>query len=282
MTPTTDQEAFWNGASGDRWVRGQILLDALLRPYGQATREAARIAEGDAILDVGCGCGDTSIAIADEVGPTGRVVGLDLSTPMLARARERSQGRTNITLIEGDASRAPLERGTFDLLFSRFGVMFFTDPTGAFTHLRGALRPRARVAFVCWRPLAENPWAKVPLEAAIGVLGTPEPTAPDAPGPFSFGDPARIRSILEGAGLQRVSIRPFDTSNHFGGSGSAADAAREIVELGPVGRLVIGRAEADLHAAIATIEKAVTPYAKATGGVDMAAAAWVVTAENAG
>ena len=234
------------------------------------------------MLDVGCGCGDTSIALADQVGPTGRVVGIDLSAPMLARARERSQGRANITLVEGDASRVRLERGPFDLLFSRFGVMFFADPTGAFTHLRGSLRPRARVAFVCWRTFAENPWAKVPLEAAIGVLGAPEPTAPDAPGPFSFGDTGRVKGILEGAGFQRIAIRPFDTSNHFGGAGSAADAAREMVELGPVARLLVGRAEPELHTTIAAIEKAVAPYAKAKGGVDLPAGAWVVTAQNGG
>jgi SAM-dependent methyltransferase len=277
----TDQQAFWNGPSGDRWVRGQTVLDTMLRPFGEAAQEAVRISEGEAVLDVGCGCGDTSFALADRVGPAGRVVGLDLSAPMLARARETSQGRPNVAFVEGDASRVSLGASAFDVLFSRFGVMFFSDPTLAFTHLRGGLRPSGRVAFVCWRSLDENPWAKVPLDAALALFGPPDPTPPDAPGPFSFADASRVRSILEASGFRRVAIRAFDTHNAFGGSGSLADAAREIVELGPVARFLVDRSEAEVRAAREAVEKAVTPYAKATGGVSLPAAAWVVTAENA-
>jgi len=275
-----DQFRYWNGVAGERWVREQEERDALLCTFGEAALEAARVGRGESVLDVGCGCGDTSLALAGLVGPGGSVVGLDLSAPMLLRARERSASHANVSFLECDAALAPLDGGSFDLVYSRFGVMFFSDPTKAFAHVRSALRPKGRVSFACWRPLDDNPWAKVPFDAAASVLGRPEPVPTDAPGPFSFGDAARVRAVLQGAGFHEVTLRPFDTSNSFGGSGSLANAAHQIARLGPVARLLFDRDESAVRAALAAIEAVLPPYANSRGGVSFPAAAWVVHAEN--
>lgn len=276
-----DQAAFWNGLAGERWVREQVGLDNMLRPFGEAALEASRVVPDEAVLDLGCGCGDTSLMLATRVGTRGRVVGVDLSTQMLNRAKERGAGVQHVSFLEGDASRVPLERGAFDLLFSRFGVMFFPDPVGAFGHLRRALRGNGRVAFVCWRSLAQNPWATVPVEAVVPILGRPEPAPEDAPGPFAFGDAARVRTILESAGFDDVSLHSFETNIVFGASGSLDDAAHEIARLGPVARLLVERDEASVARALDAIKVAIPAYRSAQGAVQFPSAAWIVTARNA-
>jgi SAM-dependent methyltransferase len=276
-----DQVAYWNGEAGDRWVKEQTWLDALLRPFGEATFEAAAVRPNESVLDVGCGCGDTSLELARLVGSGGRVVGLDVSARMLARAKERSVGQPHVSFIEGDASSAPLEPGAFDLLFSRFGVMFFADPRAAFAHLRGALRATGRLAFTCWRPLAENPWAAVPLAAAADVLGHPDPEPPDAPGPFSFADAARVQRILEGAGFRDVRVSSFETTTVYAAHGSIDDAVSEIARLGPVARLLVDRDQDSIARALGAIKRVARAYESPQGGVRFPAATWIVTARNA-
>jgi SAM-dependent methyltransferase len=276
-----DQLAYWNGPAGERWVQEQVHLDRMLRPFGKAALDAAGVAPGEAVLDVGCGCGDSVLSLAALVGARGRVVGIDPSAPMLALARRRCAAVSTVTLVEGDASSASAGPGPFDLLFSRFGVMFFVDPTRAFRHLRGALRAEGRLAFACWRPPEENPWASVPFEAVAEVLGRPEPPPPDAPGPFSFGDPARVRGILEGAGLRDVSLQPFEAPITFGASASVNEAAREIARMGPVARLLVDRDEAAVSRALGAIERAIAPVI-GVDGVQFPGATWIVTARAGG
>jgi SAM-dependent methyltransferase len=276
-----DQIAYWNGPAGERWVREQANLDEMLRPFGNAALDAARVTLDEAVLDLGCGCGDTSLALATLVGPRGRVVGLDASAQMLNRAKQRGAGRPNLSFVEGDASSEPLAHGAFDLLFSRFGVMFFSDPTSAFAHLRGVLRPDGRVVFVCWQSLTENPWAAAPFEAVASVLGRPEPQPEDAPGPFSFGAAARVREILDSAGFRNVNMRSFETTITLGASGAIDDAVDEIARLGPVARLLMDRDEASFARAKAAIRAVATCYRTPQGAVRFPAAARIVTAENA-
>jgi SAM-dependent methyltransferase len=273
-----EQIEYWNGPAGQRWVTEQAARDALLRPFGAAALDAAAAAPGESVVDVGCGCGESSFALAELVGASGRVVGIDASAPMLARARERSAEAPNLTFVAGDASSAPLGRAAFDLLFSRFGVMFFPDPAGAFGHLRSTLRPDGRLTFVCWQALAANPWAAVPFEAAAKVLGRPEAPPPDAPGPFSFGDPTRVRRILEGAGFRRVELRAFDSPIAFGASGSLEEAAREMARLGPAARLLEDRGEDELARAVSAIREALPPHVDAGGTVRLPGTVWIVTA----
>lgn len=274
------QIADWNGATGEKWAADQERTDRLIRAYGEAALAAGKPAAGEHVLDVGCGCGDTSLALAAAVGASGRVVGLDVSSPMLAVARRRAAGAGNLTFAEGDASQAELD-GPFDLLFSRFGVMFFDNPPAAFRHMRGGLKPGGRLAFVCWRAAMDNPWAALPAQtarkAAAIEMAPPDPTAP---GPFAFGDRDRVADILASAGFSRTDIAPFEAPMYLGSS--ARSAAEAAVRIGPASR-VAREAPADrLPAIIDAIEAALTPLAGEDGSVSLPGRAWIVTAESPG
>jgi SAM-dependent methyltransferase len=197
---------------------------------------------------------------------------------MLARAKERCRDRSNVSFLEGDASKVIPEQPSFDLAFSRFGVMFFPDPVAAFRRIRAALRPTGRLSFVCWRALDANPWAALPFEAAVRAIGRPEPTPPDAPGPFSFADPKRVGGVLESAGFRDVAATSFDSEVGFGPASSPEEAAVAIVRLGPVARLLADRDEEARAKAIAAIRDAIPPYLAANGEPRFRGAAWVVTA----
>src|SRR5437764_11189938 len=207
----TEQNAYqvadWNGQSGERWVAYQARLDAMLAVFGQAAIEAAAPAAGERVLDVGCGAGASSLALAARVGAGGQVLGVDISEPLIARARALTPQDTPVLFRVADASSAELPEGAFDILFSRFGVMFFDDPTGAFAHMRRALKPGARVAFVCWRGMAENDWVRLPSGAIKGIVPPTAPPDPEAPGPFSFGDRGARGTHPDGSRLHRYRYR---------------------------------------------------------------------------
>ena len=175
--PNAEQITYWNEQSGPKWVALDGRLDALISPYGDRALERTKPALGERVLDVGCGCGRTTLELAARVGSPGSVTGIDISTVMLARARERARksGAQNVRFENADVQTHAFEPGSFDLAFSRFGVMFFADPVAAFANLRGALAPGGRLAFVCWQPLANNPWMQVPLAATAPHLKLPEP-----------------------------------------------------------------------------------------------------------
>ncbi|RZM87081.1 SAM-dependent methyltransferase, partial [Bradyrhizobium genosp. SA-3] len=149
-------------------------------------------------------------------GAGGQVLGVDISEPLIARARALAPRDTPALFRVADASSAELPEGAFDILFSRFGVMFFDDPTGAFAHMRRALKPGGRAAFVCWRGAAENDWVRLPMGAIKGIVPPTALPDPEAPGPFSFGDPGRVGRILTAAGFTDIAIAPFDASVPFG------------------------------------------------------------------
>src|SRR5947199_350388 len=209
--PNAEQIKYWNETAGPKWIAFQRLLDAQLEPLGRRTMDAAGSVGGERVLDVGCGCGDTTLELGRRVGPEGRVLGVDVSGGMVARAAEaaREARLRNVGFENADAQTHRFARGEFDVLYSRFGVMFFADAAAAFTNLRSALGPGGRLAFICWQALRENPWLAVPLAAAARHLTLPPPPAPDAPGPFSLGDPERVRGILS-----RGSIR--SSTNNLG------------------------------------------------------------------
>src|SRR2546423_10023308 len=157
----------------------------------QAGADPAAPATGERVLDVGCGAGASSLDLAARVGAGGHVLGVDISEPLISRARALAPQDTPALFQVADASSTELPEGAFDILFSRFGVMFFDDPTAAFAHMRRALKPGARVAFVCWRGMAENDWVRLPMGAMEGILPPTAPPGPEGSGPFSFGDPGR-------------------------------------------------------------------------------------------
>lgn len=273
------QIADWNGVVGEHWAAEQERNDRLIKAFGEAALAAAGAKAGEQVLDVGCGCGDTSLALAYSVGVMGRVVGVDVSAPMLEVARDRANGRENLTFIEADASRAELP-GRFDLLYSRFGVMFFDDPEGAFRHMRGAMKNGGRLAFACWQSPKDNPWAMVPLVAAreAAALDLPPPD-PHAPGPFAFADAARLTGILERAGFAGVKAETFEAPMFLGSS--ARSAAVGCTKMGPASRWAREAGPDKLPAITDAIEKALAPLAAADGSISLPGRIWVVTARTA-
>ena len=276
MGSNQEQIDFWSGVAGQRWVAAQEEMDRTIRPLGDAAMAALDLAPGLRVLDVGCGCGDTTLAIAERVGPSGRVLGVDISEPMLARARERAATVPTVEFQFADAANTSL--GTVDRIYSRFGVMFFDDPVAAFRNLRSPLAPGGRLAFVCWRPLAANPWARLPLEAVNAVLGPPPvPATAYAPGPFAFADASRVRSILGDAGFQDVAIEPFDAETQWTSSTSDEALRETFVRIGPAARRLVDAPEDLRERAIDAILDAVRPLLRPEGLV-LPAAVWVVTA----
>ncbi|AOL08670.1 MULTISPECIES: class I SAM-dependent methyltransferase [Burkholderia] len=273
----------WNGQSGERWVANQARLDAMVAVFGQAAIEAAAPATGERVLDIGCGAGASSLALAARVGEGGLVLGVDISAPLIDRARALARQDTPALFQVADASSAALPEGAFDILFSRFGVMFFDDPIAAFAHMRRALRPDGRVAFVCWRGAAENDWVRLPMGALKGIVPPSALPAPEAPGPFSFGDRGRVARILTAAGFTDIAIAPFDASVPFGEGGTrdAAidDAVKMTLEVGPLSRVLADQSD-DIRARASAAVRAAFAGLPGERSVMIDGAAWIVTARN--
>jgi SAM-dependent methyltransferase len=279
--PNAEQIEYWNSERAQKWVELQERMDALIESFGARAIERTGLAAGERAIDVGCGCGGTTLALAARVGPRGRVLGVDISGPMLARARERakSAGLANVEFADGDAQTHAFEAGAFDCVFSRFGVMFFADPARAFANLRGALRPGGRVSFACWRALPENPWVTVPFAALAKVIPPPPPPPPGAPGPFSFGDPERVRSVLSQAGFAEIDLAPHDGALTLGRD--LEDAVGFALTAGPASRLLEGASASDRARAREVVREALEPHAK-RGPVALTGAIWLVRATNPG
>jgi SAM-dependent methyltransferase len=272
------QVAYWNETAGRTWADLQDRIDRQIRPLGLAAMERLAPASGEQVLDVGCGCGDTSLELARRVGPEGGVLGLDISAPMLevARGRAEAAGARNLAFHEADAQTAALPGGR-NAVFSRFGVMFFADPTAAFANLRSALRPGGRLGFVCWRPLAENLWMRLPAETAAGLVPPAPPPEPGAPGPFAFADPDRVRRILAEAGFTGIDLTPHDEA--IGGLDLEGTVAMSF-RVGPLGAIL--RERPDLAPLLRErVREAVSPWLRGDA-VYMPSATWLVSAQNPG
>lgn len=277
------QVADWNGRSGEQWVANQARLDAMLAAFGDAAIAAAAPGDGERVLDIGCGAGVTSHALAARVGPRGHVLGVDISAQLIERARETAPADAPLAFELADAGAAALPERAFDLLFSRFGVMFFDDPAAAFAHMRAALKPGGRLALVCWRGAAENDWVRLPMTAIAGLVPLPPAPDPEAPGPFSFGDRGRVERILEAAGFAGISIAPFDHPVPFGQGETREAAVDNAVEMafqvGPLARLLAEQPDALRARAAEAVRRA---FAAKPGerSVMIDGAAWIVTACN--
>jgi len=279
-----EQIAYWNERAGPRWVELQDRLDVQLKPFGEAVLAAARVAPGESVLDVGCGCGASSVATASRVGPGGRVLGVDVSGPMLARAHESGAGVAGLSFLQADAQIHGFQTGSFDAVVSRFGVMFFASAENAFTNLRRALAPRGRLAFVCWQALGRNAWMSAPLAAVARHLSTlPPAPEPGAPGPFAFAEPARVRGILDAGGFEEVNVDALEGALSLGGAATAEEAARFVVEVGPAGTaLREAGTDAVLRArVVAEAARVLEPFV-GKNGVEVPYAAWLATARAPG
>ncbi len=276
-SPNAAQIEYWNAVAGETWAQFQEPLDRQIELLGLAGIDLLQPVPGEQIIDIGCGCGQTSLALAARVAPTGSVVGIDLSRPMLEVARERPRPAANLRVDfrQLDAQTGDIGRAVFDAAFSRFGVMFFSDPVAAFGNIRASLKRGGRLVFVCWRPLAENPWMLAPLQAALPFIPPVAPPDPTAPGPFAFADAGRVRSILRDAGFASVTTEPFDARI---GGGDLGQSLKLALRLGPLGAAL--REHPGLSGKIAGAVRDLLSKYLTPGGVLVPSAVWIVRAQN--
>ena len=231
------QQEYWNTVAGPRWVGLGGFVERRVQKVNDLLLARSGVAPGERVLEVGCGTGAATAPFAEAVGERGRVVGVDISEPMLAGARKRiaESGLRNITVLQADAQTYRFEASSFDLITSRFGVMFFADPIAAFSNLLLALRPGGRLCFACWASLEDNRHWLIPYEVALRHLGPPAPKDPRAPGPMAFSDPDYVRSFLGTAGFEAIEIRR-ETPDMI--SSSPEEEAEHACIMGPSGRLI--------------------------------------------
>jgi len=274
-----DQLAFWNGVGGETWVARQAHTDITLQPVSDALLAHAAPETGESVLDVGCGCGASTLDFARAVGPTGSVEALDISGPMLAEARRRATAANlgNVDWRQADAATTSL--AGYDLLTSMFGLMFFGDPVTAFVHMRSAANPGARMAFVSWRPLAENPWMQVPMGAVLTHLPPRPKGDPNGPGMFAFSNPERVTQILTDAGWSAPEFRKLDCELDIAAGRGLDEAIVQSTKIGAVNSWLRNEPAEIVSAAIASIREALAPYANGSK-VSLPAAMWLVTSTS--
>jgi SAM-dependent methyltransferase len=280
MTTANSQQAdHWNNADEvGHWISEQARHDRMLAPFADMIFEAAHLTPGERVLDIGCGCGTTTLAAARLVAP-GLTTGLDLSRAMLEQGRTEAaaQGVTNVAFQDADAQVYTFDPNVYDAIVSRFGIMFFDDPVTAFSNVRGAARQGGRLTVVCWQPLIENQWLIVPGAAVLKHVPMPEAAAPDSPGMFAFADPERLRTVLGAAGWRDVTITSRHTPMLVGGGGTIDDAV-QFLRYGPIGRTMLANADADTVTRAVEDVRAALADRLTSDGVVLDAAVWLVTA----
>jgi ubiquinone/menaquinone biosynthesis C-methylase UbiE len=254
------QQDAWNGVSGHRWVADADRRDAVLAPVAEALLVAARLTTGEEVLDVGCGCGITTLAAAEALAP-GTATGLDLSGPMLDLARQRALDDP-VTFLQADAQTHRFEPHTYDVIISRFGTMFFDDPIAAFANLATATRPTGRLCLATWQPLANNDWLRIPGAALLRYGSLPD-TDGTEPGMFAQSDPATVTQVLAAAGWHDVIVDPVTVRLRLGGD--AADATDYLADTGIARAVLDTIATAERDEAIAAVTDALEAHADAEG-----------------
>jgi SAM-dependent methyltransferase len=272
-----EQASAWDGDDGDDWTDHEEQYNATSRPHTRRLFDAARITPSDRILDIGCGCGETT-RMAARIAPEGQVLGVDLSSRMLERARERSrdEGLTNVSFERADVQVYPFEEGTLDLAISRFGVMFFGDPIAAFQNVRSALKPGGRVAFLAWQPLARNEWMSELFGALAAGRDLPRPPA-GAPGPFGLADPDATRQIFSAAGFEGAQLD--DVTEPVTVGANVDDAFSFVRSLG-VTRGLLRDLDPETTARALDAVRATIAAHDTGAGIRLGSAAWLITAHR--
>lgn len=271
------QTRIWNDVSGTAWSVHAEHFDAMLEPFGEAVLARLDVRDHERVVDVGCGTGATTVRLASIAASS---TGVDLSAPMLAAARGRAAaaGATNIDFLEADVEAAPFGSSTFDVAFSRLGVMFFTDPVRAFGHVRQSLVDGGRLGFVCFGPPPDNPFILVPVMAAAAHLPMLPPPGPADPGPFSLANPERTGSILAAAGFGDVSIERGPASMTIGPADDLPGVARRALEQNPgTAAGLVAATPTARDTALAATAAALEPHI-VDGQVVLGASTWIVTA----
>jgi SAM-dependent methyltransferase len=271
-----EQARLWNGPAGHAWVESQALLDRLLQPFADLIVDAVAARGAHHVLDVGCGAGATTLAIARLLGTRDAAVGIDISEPLIAAARARAdRERTPAEFICANAQSHPLEPGRFDLIVSRFGVMFFDDPVAAFANLRRGVRDGGGLSVIAWRSATENPFMTTAERAAAPLLPDLPPRKPNAPGQFAWGDPQRVRAILSESGWTGVDVRPIDVPCAL----PEDQLVSYVTRLGPVG-MALQEADATTRARVtAVVRAAFEPFVQ-SDEVRFTGACWMVSAAS--
>lgn len=274
-----DQIAYWNGPGGRHWTDRQQLQDVVLAPVSKILIERAAVKAGEAVFDIGCGCGATSFDLLTQVGPGGHVTGVDISEPMLGRARELAPPNMPIEFVLADATVYPFPPASADMLFSRFGVMFFAQPSDSFANMRKALRPDGRLAFACWRTPRDNPWMMLGLQEAYKYVAKLPEMKPDDPGPFSFASEERVRRILGEAGFSNVEMDRVDLLLDIA-TGRGLEAAIETtLAIGPTSRALENQPPDKIEATTQSIRTMLASHQKGNT-IPLGGSIWIVTATN--
>ena len=275
-----EQILYWNGKVGETWVKMQERMDRALSPVTAALLSLSAPQPGENVLDIGCGSGETTLALAGAVGDDGHATGVDISEPLLARARARSEELlSEANFICADASTFQEEPG-FDLIVSRFGVMFFADPVAALTNIHALAAPRGRLCFACWQPPADNGWATFPLTTLAALM--PQQPSPDpyAPGPFAFADPERVHGILSAAGWTDIVFHAVPFTMVIGEGDDPVTAAVDFnLRIGPAARAIRDAGREFEPEARAVLAAALAAY-RVDDAVGLPAAVWLVSARS--
>jgi SAM-dependent methyltransferase len=272
-----EQAALWNDTAGRAWVEMQRVLDDMFTPFEKLLLEHAAHDDTRGVLDIGCGAGVTTLAAARRIGPSGKCVGLDISATLLDLARQRAtrEGLMNVTFVEADAQTHAFEPNSVDAVISRFGVMFFDSPEAAFTNIKRAARPNAKLAFVAWRSPAENPFMTTAARAAAPLLPSMKPPDPSAPGQFSFADADKVQGILQTSGWKSIEIQSIDVPMHI----AEDDLFVYVTKLGPVGMALKDADTPTREKVTAAVQAAFQPFIE-DGAARFNAACWLVTARS--
>ena len=267
---------YWNSATGHYWVSQQAVIRDVFTSVTDVSLHAAAAKPGEHVIDIGCGTGDTLLVIAKAVGSSGAVLGVDVSVPMLNfakhRAAEMRLGNADFALA--DAASYAFEPRWADLVYSRFGVMFFEDPIKGFVNIRGGMKVGGRLVFVCFRTMPESPWFRVPIEAARPHLPPQQPADPTAPGMFSFAREERVRGILTHAGFRKIAIKATDVPIH---GADIAQSMAFITQAGPLPALLDNASDEQRERATDAVRKALAAEIGADGR-RLHVGLWLVTA----
>ena len=273
----SEAQMYWNEDGGDKWVENIDFVESFMIPMSDRLIERIAAEKGEKILDVGCGGGITTLKLAALVGEDGGVLGVDVSRQIIDVAIKRAEGSTNIEFQHSDAGSADLGENKFDLITSRFGVMFFDDPVAAFKNLHRSMKPTGRLVFLCWRTPQENPWMMEPAQATFQILPPPaEKPEPTDPGPFSLGDAEHLTNVLSSAGFNNIDLEQVDLGLPMDSVDIAVDF---LTRLGPAADALKDATEEQRVEVLSAIRRVIEKYNSADG-VLAPAATWIVSASK--
>ncbi|HEX9258054.1 MAG TPA: methyltransferase domain-containing protein [Acidimicrobiales bacterium] len=272
-----EQAEAWNGHEGLQWAEEADRYERAGSRIWDRFVETGAIASSDAVVDIGCGTGK-STRDAARLAPHGSALGVDLSAPMLERARDRSraEGVTNVAFVQADAQIHSFDEQAYDVAISSFGAMFFGDPVAAFANIGRALRPDGRLALLAWRELGRNEWVTAVRGALAVGRQLPEPP-PFAPTPFALADPDRVRQILAASGYVDVALDAIDEPMEFGVD--ADDAWAFMSTIGIVQGLTRDLDDDKRTEALTALRRTITDH-DGPDGVLFGSSAWLISARR--